>query len=189
MEPKIATAISCWDKAELIHPVPNPVLMSRWEGEKSEERELQTSAEQAHRDFFLPPLKLSEILRVVRSISRERNHKREHTSNIGFLFHKEYLHVGCGNNSRASEQTGNPVKFLSLMFLNGILPNAVMVPEQSLQHWASTGHLGHRLTYCLGLGEGSGPFTSSQLKHEYDTEPYPTEIMKKQDAKPAPIFC
>lgn len=35
------------------------------------------------------------------------------------------------------------------MFLNGILPDALMAPEQPLQHWASTGHLGHNLTFVL----------------------------------------
>lgn len=97
--------------------------------------------------------------------------------------------MGCDTNCRASEQTENPVKSLSLMFLNGILPNALMAPELPLQQWASTGHLGHKLTYCLSLGEGSDPFSSPQLRHEYNTKPFPAEIMKGQDAKPAPVFC
>lgn len=96
--------------------------------------------------------------------------------------------MGCGTNCRASEQTENPVKSLSPMFLNGTLPDALMAPEQPLQHRASMGHLGHNLTYYLSLGEGSSPFTSPQLRHEYDTEPFPTEIMKRQDGKPAPVF-
>lgn len=30
---------------------------------------------------------------------------------------------------------------------------------------------------------------SPQLRHEHNTEPFPAEIMKRQDAKPAPVFC
>lgn len=96
--------------------------------------------------------------------------------------------MGCSTNCRASEQTENPVKSLFLMFLNGILSDALMAPAQSLQHWATMGYLGHNLTYCLSLGGGSGPFTSPQLRHEHDTETFPTEIMKRQDAKTGPVF-
>jgi len=63
---------------------------SRWEGEKPEEEDLGTTctgraAQGAQRSP--PPLKLSEILTAVGSISKETNHKREHASNTGFTFH------------------------------------------------------------------------------------------------------
>lgn len=141
-----------------------------------------------HTDISSSSSEAFSNLRVVRSISRERNHKREHTSNTGFLLHEEYLHVGCGTDCRAREQTENPIKSLSLVFLRGILPDALMAPEQPPQLWAGTGHLGHSLACCLCLGQGSGPFPSPQPRHECNTEPS-AEMMKRQGAKPAPVFC